>query len=94
MSAGMDSIVVKEILDRADVGRSGFYTHFSDKDDLLTHGIYDILGGLRNTATEHKNHAREASPVRQARSPTLDDGIGRRGSIRFHNASGTSTQAM
>jgi len=41
-----DSIVVKEILDRADVGRSAFYTHFSDKDDLLAHGIYDILGGL------------------------------------------------
>jgi len=41
-----DSIVVKEILDRADVGRSAFYTHFRDKDDLLAHGIYDIVGGL------------------------------------------------
>lgn len=41
-----DSIVVKEILDRADVGRSAFYTHFIDKDDLLAHGIYDIVGGL------------------------------------------------
>ena len=41
-----DSIVVKEILDRADVGRSAFYTHFSDKDDLLAHGIQDIVGGL------------------------------------------------
>lgn len=41
-----DSIVVKEILDRADVGRSAFYTHFVDKDDLLAHGIHDIVGGL------------------------------------------------
>lgn len=41
-----DSIVVKEILDRANVGRSAFYTHFIDKDDLLAQGIYDIVGGL------------------------------------------------
>lgn len=41
-----DSIVVKEILDRADVGRSAFYTYFTNKDDLLAHGIYDILGGV------------------------------------------------
>lgn len=41
-----DAIVVKEILDRAGVGRSAFYTHFSDKDDLLAHGIHDIVGGL------------------------------------------------
>ena len=42
------SIVVKEILDRADVGRSTFYTHFRDKDDLLASGIYDVLRSLQD----------------------------------------------
>ena len=38
-----DAIVVKEILGRANVGRSTFYTHFRDKDELLDSGIRDVL---------------------------------------------------
>jgi AcrR family transcriptional regulator len=40
------SIAVKEILERANVGRSTFYTHFRDKDDLLESGIHDILRSI------------------------------------------------
>ena len=38
-----DSIVVKEILERADVGRTAFYSHFRDKDALLASGLQQLL---------------------------------------------------
>ena len=38
-----DDIVVKEILARADVGRSTFYAHYRGKDELLECGIRDLL---------------------------------------------------
>jgi AcrR family transcriptional regulator len=43
-----DAIVVKEILDRANVGRSTFYTHFRDKDELLVSGIHDVLRSVQS----------------------------------------------
>jgi AcrR family transcriptional regulator len=42
------SIAVKEILDRANVGRSTFYMHFRDKDDLLESGIHQILQSIQS----------------------------------------------
>jgi AcrR family transcriptional regulator len=44
-----DSIVVKEILDRANVGRSTFYAHFRDKDELLVSGMHDMLRSVQAT---------------------------------------------
>ena len=37
-------IAVKEILNRADVGRSTFYTHFCGKGDLLLSCIHEVVG--------------------------------------------------
>jgi AcrR family transcriptional regulator len=53
-----DSIVVKEILDRANVGRSTFYTHFRDKDELLVSGIHNMLRSVQPTGlpTRGKRH--------------------------------------
>lgn len=43
-----DSIVVKEILDRANVGRSTFYTHFRDKHELLLSGLHDMIRSVQS----------------------------------------------
>jgi len=45
-----DLIAIKEILHHANVGRSTFYMHFRDKDDLLRSGIHSILGSAPLTA--------------------------------------------
>ena len=42
-----DSIVIQEILDRANVGRSTFYMHFRDKDELLVSSIHDLLRSVQ-----------------------------------------------
>jgi AcrR family transcriptional regulator len=45
-----DAIAVTEILERANVGRSTFYTHFSDKDELLASGIRDMVRSVQSAA--------------------------------------------
>lgn len=42
LERGYEAVSIKDIVERADVGRSTFYAHFSSKDDLLTTGITEL----------------------------------------------------
>ncbi|MGW7410139.1 TetR/AcrR family transcriptional regulator [Streptomyces sp. NPDC054833] len=44
---GYDAVTVADIIDRADVGRSTFYSHYTDKADLLEDGLADLRSLLR-----------------------------------------------
>jgi AcrR family transcriptional regulator len=46
LETNYDSVTIQQILDRANVGRSTFYTHFKDKNELLLSGIHDFQSTL------------------------------------------------
>lgn len=63
---GYDRVTVQDIIDRADVGRSTFYAHYRDKDDLLMSGFDEV----RSAFEEGDGHG-EVSPTPTTESERL-----------------------
>lgn len=60
-----DSITVQDVLDRAQVGRSTFYSHFSDKDDLLMSDAEEFFEGIAMALSVHGDKSDRVFPVKE-----------------------------
>ncbi len=59
----MDDVTVQEVLDRAGVGRSTFYVHFRDKDDLLFSQFEMFLEMFSTALSVRKDASHRVVPV-------------------------------
>lgn len=58
-----DEITVQEVLDRAGVGRSTFYAHYRDKDDLFLSDVEDFFGLMSTLLTRRGVSVERVAPV-------------------------------
>ena len=60
-----DTITVQDVLDRAKVGRSTFYTHYSDKDDLLMSDAEEFFESVAMLLSLRGDTSDRVFPVRE-----------------------------
>lgn len=60
-----ENITVQEILDRAGIGRSTFYSHYRDKDDLFLSDLEDFLENMSTVPLQASETSNRVLPVRE-----------------------------
>ncbi len=60
-----DAITVQDVLNRAKVSRSTFYTHFRDKNDLFLSEVDEFLEGMANALSEFGDRSERVAPVEE-----------------------------
>jgi AcrR family transcriptional regulator len=60
-----DEVTVQDVLDRASVGRSTFYLHYRDKDDLLLSQLEMFLETMSTALSIRKEESQRVVPVEE-----------------------------
>jgi len=60
-----DEITVQQVLDRAGVGRSTFYSHYVDKDDLFVSDVDDFFTLMSNMLSRRGEKSERVAPVKE-----------------------------
>jgi len=60
-----EAITVQQVIDRADVGRSTFYTHYRGKDDLFLSDVEDFFEGMATLLARRGDTSNRVAPVRE-----------------------------
>ena len=63
------SITVQDVLDRAEVGRSTFYTHYRDKDDLFLSDVEEFWEVISSMLDRSGEDSKRVAPVRELFAP-------------------------
>lgn len=58
-----NDVTVQDILDRSGVGRSTFYLHYRDKDDLLVSQLELFLESINESLSDRKDKSHRVMPV-------------------------------
>jgi len=65
LEKGWDTVTVQDVCAKADVGRSTFYVHFADKEDLLLSGFDDLHASLERGSASADQPFAFAAPLFQ-----------------------------
>jgi AcrR family transcriptional regulator len=65
MEKPINDITVQDVLDRAGVGRSTFYLHFRDKDDLLVSQLEMFLEFMSTVLSAREDKSQRVAPVEE-----------------------------
>ena len=92
-----DDITVQEVLDRAGIGRTTFYTHYRDKGDLLLSDAEDFLEHCLSALKRRKRNLRRTVPMVTIRHGPKNASVtmpGSRSCSRMKKPSATKTMLM